>query len=71
MHLAGIDRHDDVLYGNGGDRVESSTAIVEDLDGLVRLIEWAGLVPELPPAAASLSIDRPESATVPGLAACA
>lgn len=43
VHLAGIERHDDVLCRNSGDWVESCTAIVEDLDGQRRLVEWAGL----------------------------
>ncbi len=71
VHLAGIERHGDVLYCNSGDWVDSCTAIVEDFDGQLRLIEWAGRVQELPAAAASLSIVRPGTAAVPGVAACA
>ena len=69
VHLAGIEGHGDVLYCNSGDWVESCTVIVEDFDGQLRLLEWTGLVQELPPAAASLSLDRPQRATLPSVAA--
>ena len=55
MDLAGIERRDDVLYCNSGDRV----------DRQLRLLEWTGLVQELPPAAASLPVDRPEGQPSP------
>ncbi len=40
IHHANIRRIDDILYVNTGDWVESCTAIVEDEDGSLRLVDW-------------------------------
>ncbi len=41
IHRACIRKIDDLTYINTGDWVESCTAVVEDMDGTLRLIEWA------------------------------
>ncbi|MBE3637508.1 UDP-2,3-diacylglucosamine diphosphatase [Mangrovicoccus algicola] len=46
IHKAEMTRLGDVLYVNCGDWVESCTAIVEDHDGGLRLVDWADLVRE-------------------------
>lgn len=42
IHHAAIREIDGVLYCNDGDWVENCTALVEDWDGNLRLIYWAG-----------------------------
>jgi UDP-2,3-diacylglucosamine pyrophosphatase LpxH len=41
IHSAEIRRIGDVTYFNDGDWVESCTALVEDADGAMRIIDWA------------------------------
>lgn len=41
IHTAEIRRFGDVMYYNDGDWVESCTALVEDADGAMELIDWA------------------------------
>ncbi|OSP54351.1 UDP-2,3-diacylglucosamine hydrolase [Pseudoruegeria sp. SK021] len=41
IHKAELRHIDDILYVNCGDWVESCTAIVEEQDGTLRLIDWA------------------------------
>ncbi|MFN9209505.1 MAG: UDP-2,3-diacylglucosamine diphosphatase [Betaproteobacteria bacterium] len=40
IHKAEIRTVDGLLYGNDGDWVESLTALVEDLDGRLEIVEW-------------------------------
>lgn len=40
IHHAEITIHDNILYVNSGDWVESCTAIVEDYDGTIKIIDW-------------------------------
>jgi len=44
IHVASDKMIDDVRYLNCGDGVESCTAIVETLDGIIKVINWSELV---------------------------
>ncbi len=46
IHKAELSRLGEVLYANCGDWVESCTGIIEDHDGSLRLVDWAGAVRE-------------------------
>ncbi|WP_272874420.1 UDP-2,3-diacylglucosamine diphosphatase [Pseudaestuariivita rosea] len=41
IHQAALKQMGDVLYVNTGDWVESCTAVIEDTDGTLHLIDWA------------------------------
>ena len=41
IHKAEMKTVEDILYANDGDWVESMTALVENLDGKLEIIEWA------------------------------
>jgi UDP-2,3-diacylglucosamine pyrophosphatase LpxH len=41
IHKAEMKNVEDILYANDGDWVESMTALVENLDGKLEIIEWA------------------------------
>lgn len=43
IHKAEVTQIGDIAYVNCGDWVESCTAIVEDFDGTLRLVDWANL----------------------------
>jgi UDP-2,3-diacylglucosamine pyrophosphatase LpxH len=45
IHHAELSRCGDVLYGNGGDWVESCTALVEHADGRLEIVRWRGESP--------------------------
>jgi UDP-2,3-diacylglucosamine pyrophosphatase LpxH len=53
IHKAEIRDVDGILYCNDGDWVESLTALVEDWDGTLRVVEWAEIRRELAAAAAA------------------
>ena len=40
-HKAEMKTVEDIIYANDGDWVESMTALVENLDGKLEIIEWA------------------------------
>ena len=40
VHMAALENRADVLYCNTGDRVESCTAILEDFEGHLELVDW-------------------------------
>ena len=42
LHHPVIESHDDVLYCNDGDWVESCSALLEDVDGQLHLIKAVG-----------------------------
>ena len=44
IHSACIRKIDGLDYINTGDWVESCTAVVEDADGTLRLLDWAGIM---------------------------
>ncbi len=44
IHKAELTRLGEIQYVNCGDWVESCTGIIEDHDGSLRLVDWAGLV---------------------------
>ena len=46
IHHAELEQRDDILYVNTGDWVESCTAIVEDFDGTLSLIDWSVVMRE-------------------------
>jgi len=63
-HKAGLKRHGEVIYANCGDWVDSLTALVEDHEGALHLVEWGaepvrrplgdpGLEPGFEPAGAT------------------
>jgi UDP-2,3-diacylglucosamine pyrophosphatase LpxH len=60
IHHAEIREVDGILYLNGGDWVESCTALVEHHDGRLELIDWA--------EENRLSFFSPRSARVPQIA---
>ena len=41
IHKAEMKTVEDIIYANDGDWVESMTALVENLDGKLEIIEWA------------------------------
>ena len=41
IHKAEMKTVEDILYANDGDWVESMTALVENIDGKLEIIEWA------------------------------
>ena len=41
IHKAEMKTVEDIIYANDGDWVESMTALVENLDGKLGIIEWA------------------------------
>jgi hypothetical protein len=47
-----------VLYCNDGDWVESCTALVEDMNGQLRLIDWPKLRLQLPTVPEALPITQ-------------
>lgn len=47
IHVAEIDENEATVYCNSGDWVESCTAIVEELDGQLRLVRWNEMRSEL------------------------
>ena len=50
IHRAGLVQRDGLVYANDGDWVESLTALVEDMDGSLRLLSHRGeVLAELPP----------------------
>ena len=50
IHRAGLMQRDGLVYANDGDWVESLTALVEDMDGSLRLLSHRGeVLAELPP----------------------
>jgi UDP-2,3-diacylglucosamine pyrophosphatase LpxH len=51
IHRACIRRIDGLLYVNTGDWVESCTAVVEDMNGTLHLIDWAAQQRAQPPRA--------------------
>lgn len=69
VHIAEFDRQQDVLYCNTGDWVDSCTAIVEEANGQLRLVEYAEWAREAAPAAHPAPAPLP--AREPGLAAYA
>jgi hypothetical protein len=40
IHRAEVTQHDDVMYCNDGDWVESCTTLVEDYSGKLSLLRW-------------------------------
>jgi UDP-2,3-diacylglucosamine pyrophosphatase LpxH len=54
IHKADLEERDGMLYCNDGDWVESCTAIVEDLQGQLRLLNWRP-ASSVEPIAAALS----------------
>jgi UDP-2,3-diacylglucosamine pyrophosphatase LpxH len=49
IHKAEIRNIDGVLYCNDGDWVESLTALVETLDGKLRIVHWHDAIPDFDP----------------------
>lgn len=50
IHRAALVKRDGLVYANDGDWVESLTALVEDMDGTLRLLSHRGdMLAELPP----------------------
>lgn len=50
IHRAGLAQRDGLVYANDGDWVESLTALVEEMDGTLRLLSHHGeVLAELPP----------------------
>ncbi|HVI58755.1 MAG TPA: UDP-2,3-diacylglucosamine diphosphatase [Luteimonas sp.] len=50
IHRAGLAQRDGLVYANDGDWVESLTALVEEMDGTLRLLSHRGeVLAELPP----------------------
>lgn len=48
IHQVALKKINGIIYANCGDWVESCTAIVEDTDGTLRVIEWADVGHEIP-----------------------
>ena len=46
IHHAELEQRGDILYVNTGDWVESCTAIVEDFDGTLSLVDWSVVMRE-------------------------
>ena len=47
IHKPEIRDIDGIIYCNDGDWVESLSALVEDLDGTLRLVEWQEIILEI------------------------
>lgn len=70
IHHAALETMNGIQYVNTGDWVESCTAITEDFDGTLRLIDWSAVtreraarrVPALPQPAASNSKEQKTAA---------
>ncbi len=58
IHRAEMRTIDGVLYCNDGDWVESCSALVEDLNGRLRLIDWPKLRAQIPAAAVALPVGQ-------------
>ena len=70
VHVATIERQGDTLYCNTGDWVDSRTAIVEDMAGELRLVQWTGVTSRLPvqPAHETEPLRAPVEAGIPAYA---
>ncbi len=56
IHHAELREIDGLLYANDGDWVESLTALVEQADGRLQIVDWSGRVPGRVPAPAPAAV---------------
>ncbi len=58
IHRAEMREIEGVLYCNDGDWVESCSALVEDMSGRLRLVDWSTLKAQIPTASMTLPVGQ-------------